>query len=86
MIPGQDITIVTTLSDDGAQFPSLHNGFFSLEGYVTGQATISCSRLTAKRFRLSASNRLRRAAARYAADEVRLAGSRPEPDRVEPSA
>ena len=37
MIPGQDITIVTTLSDDGAQFPSLHNGFFSLEGYVTGQ-------------------------------------------------
>ena len=60
MIPGQDITIVTTLSDDGAQFPSLHNGFFSLEGYVTGQATISCSRLTAKRFRLSASNRLRR--------------------------
>ena len=32
-----DITIVTTLSDDGAQFPSLHNGFFSLEGYVTGQ-------------------------------------------------
>ena len=37
MIPGQDITIVTTLSDDGAQFPSLHNGFYSLEGYVTGQ-------------------------------------------------
>lgn len=37
MIPGQDITIVTTLSDDGAQFPSLHNGFFSLEDYVTGQ-------------------------------------------------
>lgn len=37
MIPGQDITIVTALSDDGAQFPSLHNGFFSLEGYVTGQ-------------------------------------------------
>ena len=37
MIPGQDITIVITLSDDGAQFPSLHNGFFSLEGYVTGQ-------------------------------------------------
>ncbi|MEF3347324.1 MSCRAMM family protein [Eggerthella lenta] len=37
MIPGQDITIVTTLSDDGAQLPSLHNGFYSLEGYVTGQ-------------------------------------------------
>ena len=36
MIPGQKITIVTTLSEDGAQFPSLHNGFYSLEGYVTG--------------------------------------------------
>ena len=30
------ITIVTTLSEDGAQFPSLHNGFFTLEGYVQG--------------------------------------------------
>lgn len=30
------ITIVTTISEDGAQFPSLHNGFFSLEGYVQG--------------------------------------------------
>ena len=30
------ITIVTTLSEEGAQFPSLHNGFFTLEGYVQG--------------------------------------------------
>lgn len=30
------VTIVTTLSEDGAQFPSLHNGFFTLEGYVQG--------------------------------------------------
>ena len=36
MVPGQDITIVTTLSAEGAGFPSLHNGFFSLEGYVSG--------------------------------------------------
>lgn len=36
LIPGQAISIVTTLSAEGAQFPSLHNGFFSLEGYVRG--------------------------------------------------
>ena len=36
MIPGKAITIVTTLSAEGAEFPSLHSGFFSLEGYVTG--------------------------------------------------
>lgn len=36
MIPGQAITIVTTLSAEGAEFPVLHNGFYSLEGYVTG--------------------------------------------------
>ena len=36
MIPGQDITIVTTISAEGAEFPSLHSGFFSLEGYVNG--------------------------------------------------
>lgn len=34
-IPGP-VSIVTTLSAEGAQFPSLHNGFFSLEGYVRG--------------------------------------------------
>ncbi len=38
------ITIVTTISADGAQFPSLHSGFFSLEGYVKVWATISSSR------------------------------------------
>lgn len=36
LIPGQDISIITTLSAEGAQFPSLGNGFFSLEGYVRG--------------------------------------------------
>lgn len=36
MIPNKQITIVTTLSAEGAEFPSLHNGFYSLEGYVTG--------------------------------------------------
>lgn len=36
MIPNKKITIVTTLSAEGAEFPSLHNGFYSLEGYVTG--------------------------------------------------